>query len=64
MYQVAFTPAAFATVVPWLMLSYSPLGILIHPRTGADFADHTTHALWLRQQLPLRLEALAQSGPA
>lgn len=59
MYQVAFDPEAFAGVVPFLMLHRGPLAVLIHPETGDEVRDHTAHAAWLGEILPLRLEALA-----
>ena len=58
MYQVLFAAAEFARVVPWLMLNRRGLDVLVHPDTGDDLADHTSHALWLGNRLPLRLEAL------
>jgi DOPA 4,5-dioxygenase len=60
MYQVLFPSSVFACIVPWLMLNRGPLDVLVHPETGDEFADHTAHALWLGERLPLRLEALAQ----
>jgi aromatic ring-cleaving dioxygenase len=59
MYQVLFAAAEFAGVVPWLMLNRGPLDVLVHPSTGDDLADHTAHALWLGERLPLDLAALA-----
>jgi DOPA 4,5-dioxygenase len=56
MYQVAFAPAEFPRLVPWLMLNRRGLDILLHPGTGDDLADHTRHAAWLGERLPLRLE--------
>lgn len=61
MYQVLFAPAEFGRIVPWLMLNRGPLVILVHPSTGDDLADHTAHASWLGEPLPLRLEELAKS---
>ena len=58
MYQVLFAVDQFARIVPWLMLNRRGLDVLVHPETGDDLADHTRHALWLGQPLPLRLEAL------
>jgi aromatic ring-cleaving dioxygenase len=58
MYQVAFAPAEFARLVPWLMLNRGPLDVLVHPETGDDLVDHRDHAAWLGERLPLRLEAL------
>ena len=58
MYQVAFQAAAFARLVPWLMLNHGALSILIHPLTGDDLADHRDYPLWLGAALPLRLDQL------
>ena len=58
MYQVAFSPELFGKVVPWLMLNREELDILIHPETGDDVEDHTTHALWLGEKLELNIEFL------
>ena len=63
MYQVAFQPETLALLLPWLMLNRDGLDILVHPETGDEVADHTAHALWLGERLPLRLEALAPGGP-
>ena len=64
MYQVAFAPETLAVLLPWLMLSRDGLDILVHPETGDEVADHTAHALWLGERLPLRLEALAPGEQA
>jgi DOPA 4,5-dioxygenase len=61
MYQVLFATAEFATLVPWLNLNRGPLDVLMHPSTGDDLADHTAHALWLGERLPLNLSALTGS---
>ena len=45
MYQVAFAPDQFGSVVPWLMLNRATLDILVHAETGDDVADHTRHAM-------------------
>lgn len=59
MYQLAFSAEHFATLVPWLMLNRQGLSILVHPESGLGHAgDHTTRALWLGEQLPVRLEFL------
>ena len=55
MYQVAFTPERLGQILPWLMLNRSGLDILVHPETGDEILDHTDHALWLGQQLPLNM---------
>ncbi len=59
MYQVLFAADQFATLVPWLMLNRGAADVLVHPSTGDDIADHTAHALWLGDKLPLNLAALA-----
>ena len=59
MYQALFAASEFARLVPWLMLNRGALDVLVHPSTGDDLLDHTAHALWLGERLPLRLEALA-----
>jgi DOPA 4,5-dioxygenase len=58
MFQAAFAPSLFAAVVPWLMLHRRGLAVLVHPETGRETSDHTIHAAWLGEILPLRLEAL------
>ena len=63
MFQVRFDRAAFAQLVPWLMLNRSGLDILVHPETGDDLLDHTEHPLWLGTPLPLNLAALVHEGP-
>lgn len=45
--QLAFGPALFGEVVPWLALNRGDLVIFIHPETGNDLADHTRHAMWM-----------------
>ena len=58
MYQVAFDPAVFPQLVPWLALNRGELTIFVHPNTGDALADHARHAIWMGGELPLRLEAL------
>src|SRR5579872_2734626 len=45
-YQVAFSPAALATILPWLLLNRDGLIVFLHPETGREVADHTAHATW------------------
>ncbi|XZN93888.1 MAG: DOPA 4,5-dioxygenase family protein [Microcoleus sp.] len=63
MYQFAFLPAQFGQVVPWLMIHREGLNILVHPETGDDVADRTTHSLWLGEKLELNVEFLRQAEP-
>jgi aromatic ring-cleaving dioxygenase len=57
MYQIAFPVDLFASLAPWLMLNREGLDVLLHPETGDDPRDHTLHAAWLGDKLPLRMEA-------
>ncbi len=56
MYQVAFAPEIFPDFVPWLALNRRGLNILLHPETGDDLADHSTHAMWLGKSIDLNLD--------
>lgn len=58
MYQVAFTPPVFASFVPWLILHRDGLTVLVHANTLEPFRDHTEHALWLGEKLPIKGEVL------
>ena len=61
MYQVAFPPDLLSRILPWLMLNRRGLSVLLHPSTGDDYTDHTDHAAWLGEPLPLKLEVLRRS---
>jgi DOPA 4,5-dioxygenase len=58
MYQIAFPRELLGTFLPWLMLNRDGLIVLLHPGTGNPYADHTAHAAWLGEVLPLRTEVL------
>lgn len=60
MYQVAFAPALFPTLAPFLALNRQGLTILLHPETGRQRADHTAHALWMGAVLPLDVGVLPE----
>ena len=60
MFQIAFSVPLFPHVVPWLMLNRSGLDVLLHPETGDDPADHTLHAAWLGDKLPIQMEAFSR----
>lgn len=53
MYQVAFAPALFPTLVPFLALNRQGLTILVHPETGRQKPDHLQHAIWMGAVLKL-----------
>jgi DOPA 4,5-dioxygenase len=58
MFQIAFPRELLSTLLPWLMLNRDGLTVLLHPGTGDDYADHTAHAAWLGEVLPLRTDVL------
>jgi DOPA 4,5-dioxygenase len=58
MYQVAFPPALFETLVPWLMTNRDGLDVLVHPETGDAYTDHLHYGMWLGTRLDLRLDRL------
>lgn len=58
MYQVAFAPALFPGLVPFIALNRDGLTVLVHPETGQQKADHLRHALWMGAVLPLDASVL------
>jgi aromatic ring-cleaving dioxygenase len=63
-YQVAFAPALFGEIVPWLALNRRGLTILVHPDTGDDLTDHSDNAMWLGASLDLDLDQFAATDDA
>ncbi len=57
-YQIAFEPALFAELVPWLALNRQGLTVFVHPETGDALADHGAHVIWLGDSQKLNLSAL------
>jgi DOPA 4,5-dioxygenase len=64
MYQVAFEPALFGSLVPFLMLNAGGLSVLIHPNTRNMRRDHLDDRLWLGAPLDLHGEVLAEENEA
>lgn len=46
-------PEVFLGHLTWFQLHHGNLSVLIHTHTGNDIKDHTLHALWLGQKLPI-----------
>ena len=53
--QLAFEAAQFDGVISWLEGRREGLSVLVHGLTGDDLADHTDHAAWLGEAVPLNL---------
>ena len=53
MYQVAFAPDQFPTLVPFIMMNRMGLTVLLHPQSGRPRDDHTVNATWMGAILPL-----------
>ena len=53
--QLAFTASQFDQLIPWLEQHRNGLTVLVHGQTGDNLKDHTTHASWLGNEVPLNL---------
>ena len=58
-YQIAFPPALFGEILPWLALNRRGLTVFVHPETGDDVSDHSDRAIWLGEQRPVDLSVLS-----
>jgi DOPA 4,5-dioxygenase len=53
------SPDAFLKILNFYQLNHGPLSVLIHPRSGRGaLSDHTKHAFWLGDKLPLKIGIL------
>lgn len=52
------SPALFIRFFSWIQLNHGSLSVLVHPNSGNGFADHTIHASWIGDKLPLITEYL------
>ena len=57
-YQVAFAPAQFADIMPWLALNHGTLDLFVHPNTDDELRDHRDSALWIGKSYVLDLRAV------
>jgi DOPA 4,5-dioxygenase len=62
MYQVLFPVALYPELVPFIALNRQGLAVLVHPNTGRDRDDHSLHAMWLGEILPVDLSVLKEEG--
>ncbi len=62
MYQIAFPPELFPTLVPFIMMNRMGLTVLVHPQSGRPRDDHTVNAMWMGEVLPVKTERAARSG--
>jgi aromatic ring-cleaving dioxygenase len=61
MYQIQFMPDQFPTLVPFVMLNRQGLTVLLHPESGRPRDDHTLHATWMGEILPLKTDILKEA---
>ncbi|HTD04429.1 DOPA 4,5-dioxygenase family protein [Undibacterium sp.] len=59
-FEIHFVKGSLPEILPFL--ESVGLTILIHPLTDNDHADHTDHAHWIGQPLPLDLTTLDPPG--
>ncbi len=60
--QLAFKPAVFGELIPWLAMHRGGLVIFVHPISNNEVQDHRDRALWMGQVRPLDLSILSD-GP-
>lgn len=59
MFEVnVFNPEQLGTLLSWFVANRGPCSVLIHPNTGNDVEDHTVHASWLGEKVPLDIDLL------
>ena len=60
MYQIAFETDQFPTLAPFIAMNRMGLTVLLHPESGRPLDDHTIHATWMGEVLPLRTGILPE----
>lgn len=58
--QLAFVKGQFDGLIPWLENNREDLTVLVHALTGNDLEDHTDHAAWLGDPIPLTLSVFRE----
>lgn len=53
--QLSFERSQFDRLIPWLEAQRQGMTVFVHGLTGEDLKDHTTHATWLGEEVPLNL---------
>ncbi|KAH3685309.1 hypothetical protein WICPIJ_003722 [Wickerhamomyces pijperi] len=52
--------STFLKLLNFYQLNHGNLSVLIHPRSGlGELSDHTKHALWLGEKVPLKESVLS-----
>jgi aromatic ring-cleaving dioxygenase len=60
-YLIAFDAEQFSTLVPFLMMNRTGLTWLVHPLSGHSLDDHTLHAMWAGEVLPVDVAFLREA---
>ena len=61
-FQIALDQDTLTDFVLWLDEQRGGLSVLVHPLTADEVEDHTRNALWLGDELPLKLAVLEKSN--
>ena len=62
--QLAFDSSQFDRLIPWLENNRGDLTVFVHGLTGNDLDDHTKHASWLGDSVPLKLSIFKPTSGA
>lgn len=46
-------PHTFVKLFSWLQLNHGSLSVLVHPNSGDTYKDHTNHAVWIGERIPV-----------
>lgn len=60
--QLAFRPAVFGQLIPWLAMHRGGLVVFVHPIGDNELLDHRDRAIWMGDIRPLDLSVLGE-GP-